>query len=58
MAGKGSKARPLSVPKTEFDNNFDRIFGKKKKTDTELFDEKVVMKDEYFDLDPDPDPVK
>jgi hypothetical protein len=55
MAGKGSKARPLSVPKAEFDNNFDRIFGNKKKTDTELFDEKVVMKNEYFDLDIDPE---
>lgn len=49
--GKGSRARPLSVPKEEFDNNFEIIFGKKKKTDAELFDEKVVMKDEYFDYE-------
>ena len=28
--GKGSKARPFSVDKETFDNNFDRIFGKKK----------------------------
>lgn len=29
--GKGSKPRPLSVPKKVFDDNWDRIFGKKKK---------------------------
>lgn len=28
--GKGSRARLLSVPKEQFDNNFDSIFGKKK----------------------------
>ena len=27
--GKGSKARPFSVDRDTFDNNFDRIFGKK-----------------------------
>jgi hypothetical protein len=27
--GKGSKARPLSIPKKQFDNNWERIFGKK-----------------------------
>ena len=26
--GKGSKARPLSVPKEDFDNKFEGIFGK------------------------------
>lgn len=31
MSGKGSKPRPLSVPKKQFDNNWDRIFGKKAK---------------------------
>ena len=30
--GKGSKPRPFSVDKETFDNNFDRIFGKKKNT--------------------------
>lgn len=30
MAGKGSKPRPLSVPRKQFDDNWDRIFGKKK----------------------------
>lgn len=47
--GKGSNPRPYSVPKEVFDNNFDRIFGKKKKTEAEKFDEKVVMKNEYFE---------
>jgi hypothetical protein len=49
--GKGSKPRPLSVSQEEFGDRFDTIFGKKKKTDAEKFDEKVVMKNEYFDLD-------
>jgi len=30
-AGKGSRPRPFSVSKDEFDNRFDTIFGKKKK---------------------------
>jgi len=30
-AGKGSRPRPFSVSKDEFDNRFDAIFGKKKK---------------------------
>ena len=30
MAGKGSKARPLSVDKKQFDSNWDRIFKKPK----------------------------
>ncbi len=32
MSGKGSKPRPLSVSTEEFDNNWDRIFGKKVET--------------------------
>lgn len=28
--GKGSKPRPLSVPRKQFDENWERIFGKKK----------------------------
>ena len=28
--GKGSKPRPLSVPRKQFDDNWERIFGKKK----------------------------
>jgi hypothetical protein len=51
--GKGSKPRPFSVSQEEFGDRFDTIFGKKKKTDAEQFDEKVVMKNEYFDLDKD-----
>ena len=30
-AGKGSRPRPFSVSKDEFDNRFDAIFSKKKK---------------------------
>ena len=32
--GKGSKPRPLSVPRKKFDENWDRIFGKKPKQKT------------------------
>jgi hypothetical protein len=32
-------------------DNYDVIFNKKKKTDVEKFDEQVVMKDEYYDMD-------
>ena len=31
MSGKGSKPRPLSVPRKQFDDNWDNIFGKKEK---------------------------
>ena len=38
--GKGSKARPFSVSRKEFDNNFENIFGKKeKKSDEEIIAE-------------------
>jgi len=30
VSGKGSKPRPLSVPRKQFDENWERIFGKKK----------------------------
>lgn len=30
MGGKGSKPRPLSVPRKTFEDNWERIFGKKK----------------------------
>ena len=33
--GKGSRARPLSVPKEVYDKNFEAIFGKKKKPEPE-----------------------
>ena len=29
MSGKGSKPRPLSVARKQFDDNWERIFGKK-----------------------------
>ena len=32
MAGKGSKPRPISVDQITFDQNWDRIFGKKTTT--------------------------
>jgi len=49
--GKGSKPRPFSVPKEEYDNRWDLIFSRDKKSEAEKFDEKVVMKNEYFELD-------
>ena len=33
--GKGDKPRPLGVPMEVFDKNFDAIFGKKNKDETE-----------------------
>jgi hypothetical protein len=48
--GKGSRPRPFSVSQEEFDNRFEAIFGKKKKTDQEKFDE-AIMKNEYYDLE-------
>ena len=48
--GKGSSPRPFSVSPEEYSNRFDTIFGKKKKTEEEKFDESIV-KNEYYDLD-------
>lgn len=31
MSGKGSSPRPYSVPKKVYEENWDRIFGKKSK---------------------------
>ena len=45
MSGKGSKPRPYSVPLTTFDNNYDAIFRKNKKSDEEKFDD-AIMKNE------------
>ena len=33
--GKGDKPRPFSVPKEQFDKNFEAIFGKKIKPEPE-----------------------
>jgi hypothetical protein len=49
--GKGCKPRPFSVSQEEYDNRFEAIFGKKKKSEEEKFDDEVVMKDEYYDLE-------
>jgi hypothetical protein len=46
---KGSNPRPFSIDQTTFDNNWDRIFNRKKPTEQEKFDS-AVMKDEYYDL--------
>jgi hypothetical protein len=54
--GKGSRPRPYSVDQKTFDNNWDRIFNKKKQSESEKFDNKAVMQDEFYDLD-DPDRV-
>lgn len=35
--GKGDKPRPYSVPLEEFDNSWERIFGKKKKETQDQF---------------------
>ena len=54
MSGKGSTARPFSVPKEEFDSNWDRVFGKKKEELSEGDKQAAAwLKDEYYDLDED-----
>jgi len=30
MSGKGSKPRPIQIPKDQFNDNWERIFGPKK----------------------------
>ena len=49
--GKGDSPRPLSVDQNTFASNWEATFGKKKKSEEEKFDEKVVMQDEYYDLE-------
>jgi len=44
-AGKGSRPRPYSVSKEKFDDNFERIFGKKK-----IEDNTGTDKNEYQDI--------
>jgi hypothetical protein len=51
--GKGSKPRPFSVTQEQYDNRWNMIFQRDQKTEAEKFDEKVVMKNEYFELDED-----
>ena len=50
--GKGSAPRPYSVAQNTFASNWNNIFNRKKKTDAEKFNE-AIMKDEYYDIDPD-----
>ena len=49
--GKGSKQRPTDLKK--YEENWNNIFGTKKKTEQEKFDDQVIMKQEYYDLDDD-----
>lgn len=48
MSGKGSKPRPYSVDQETFNSNWDSIFNKKKKTESEKFDDSL-MKNDYSD---------
>lgn len=48
--GKGSSPRPFSVNQETFANNWDAIFGRKKKSEGERQSE-AFLKDEYYDLD-------
>jgi hypothetical protein len=43
--GKGDKPRPLSIPKEEFDNRWENIFGKKKKTEDNTGTDKNTYQD-------------
>ena len=47
MSGKGSRPRPLSVSTKEFNENFDRIFGKK---DEEVVEEGFELVGDVSDL--------
>ena len=49
--GKGDKPRPFNISQEEYGDRFEAIFGKKKKSIEQQFDEQVVMKDEYYDLE-------
>lgn len=41
MSGKGSRPRPLSVPRKVYENNWKRIFGKKNKKENSKKKEKL-----------------
>lgn len=49
--GKGSKQRPTDLKK--YEENWNSIFGTKKKTEQEKFDDQVIMAREYYDFDDD-----
>lgn len=50
--GKGSAPRPFSVSIEQYGDNFDRIFGRKKKSIGEQQAD-AFLKDEYYDLEGD-----
>jgi hypothetical protein len=51
--GKGCKPRPFSVTQEQYDNRWNMIFQRDQKTEAEKFDEKVIMKNEYFESEED-----
>jgi hypothetical protein len=51
--GKGSSPRPFSVPKEEFDNRWEVIFGKKQKQEQTQVEDCVVDGDLPKDSDQD-----
>lgn len=53
--GKGSSPRPFSVTQQEYDARWDAIFRRYIKDDKQKFDEQVIMKAEYYDVDIDPE---
>ena len=55
--GKGDSPRPFSVSQETFANNWDAIFGRKKKSEGELQSE-AFLKDEYYDLEDEGDTTK
>lgn len=51
MSGKGSAPRPFSVSQEEFAENFDRIFGSRKSSDTPEFEiNDIDFEDELSDV--------
>jgi hypothetical protein len=50
QGGKGDKPRPFSVTQEEYDNRWDMIFNRDKKSEAEKFDEKVIMNNECQDI--------
>lgn len=50
--GKGSTPRPFSVSLEQYGDNFDRIFGRKKKSEGEKQAD-AFLKNEYYDLEGD-----
>jgi hypothetical protein len=50
--GKGSRPRPFSVTQDEYDRRWDAIFSRDlDDAEEKKFDEKVIMKEEFYDLD-------